>query len=44
MRLDLLKEFVKLNKGKLEIFSHEGYAFLLKNGEFYYETKKYMSW
>jgi hypothetical protein len=24
--LDLLKEFVKINKGKLEVFSHEGYA------------------
>jgi len=26
--LDLLKEFVKLNKGKLEIFSHEGYVII----------------
>jgi hypothetical protein len=28
MGLDLLKEFVKLNKGRLEIFSHEGYALI----------------
>lgn len=28
MGLDLLKEFVKLNKGKIEIFSHEGYAII----------------
>lgn len=28
MGLDLLKEFVKINKGKLEIFSHEGYAII----------------
>lgn len=28
MGLDLLKEFVKLNKGKLEVFSHEGYAII----------------
>lgn len=28
MGLDLLKEFVKINKGKLEIFSHEGYALI----------------
>lgn len=26
--LDLLKEFVKINKGKLEVFSHEGYAII----------------
>lgn len=28
MGLDLLKEFVKINKGRLEIFSHEGYALI----------------
>jgi signal transduction histidine kinase len=28
MGLDLLKEFVKLNQGRLEIFSHEGYALI----------------
>lgn len=33
MGLDLLKEFVKLNKGKLEIFSHEGYAIIDSNQE-----------
>ncbi len=26
--LDLLKDFIKINKGKLEIFSHEGYALI----------------
>ncbi len=33
MGLDLLKEFVKLNKGKLEVFSHEGYAIIDKEHE-----------
>ena len=33
MGLDLLKEFVKLNNGKLEIFSHEGYAIIDKTQE-----------
>lgn len=28
MGLDLLKDFVKINRGKLEIFSHEGYALI----------------
>jgi len=28
MGLDLLKEFVKLNQGELEIYSHEGYALI----------------
>lgn len=31
------KEFVKINKGKLEIFSHEGYA-LIKNVGTYCNT------
>jgi len=30
-----LKAFVKLNKGKLEIFSHEGYALIDENQEIY---------
>lgn len=33
MGLDLLKEFVKINKGKLEVFSHEGYALINSAGE-----------
>ncbi|MEK7841063.1 MAG: ATP-binding protein, partial [Deltaproteobacteria bacterium] len=28
MGLDLLKDFVKVNKGRLEIFSHEGYVII----------------
>ena len=35
MGLDLLKEFVKLNKGKLEIFSHEGYALIDEENEIF---------
>ncbi len=33
MGLDLLKEFVKINKGRLEIFSHEGYALITETQE-----------
>lgn len=36
--LDLLKEFVRLNQGKLEVYSNEGYAIIDKNGE-HYENK-----
>lgn len=35
MGLDLLKDFVRLNKGKLEIFSHDGYAVIDENMEAY---------
>ena len=31
--LDLLKEFVRLNQGKLEIYSNDGYAIVDKGGE-----------
>ena len=31
--LDLLKEFVRLNQGKLEIYSNNGYAIVDKDGE-----------
>lgn len=31
--LDLLKEFIKLNQGKLEVYSNEGYVLIDKNGE-----------
>jgi len=33
--LDLLKEFIRLNQGKLEVYSNEGYALIDKNGERY---------
>jgi hypothetical protein len=33
--LDLLKEFVRLNEGKLEVYSNEGYAIINKSGERY---------
>lgn len=33
--LDLLKEFVQLNQGKLEIYSNDGYAIVDKDGERY---------
>jgi hypothetical protein len=31
--LDLLKEFISLNKGMMEIYSNEGYAVIDRNGE-----------
>jgi len=33
--LDLLKEFVSINQGKLEVYSNEGYAIIDKDGERY---------
>lgn len=33
--LDLLKEFVRINEGKLEIYSNDGYAIIDKDGEKY---------
>ena len=39
--LDLLKAFVKLNKGRLEIFSHEGYALIDENQETYLNRKAF---
>ncbi len=33
--LDLLKEFVRINQGKLEVYSNDGYAFVDKNGEYF---------
>lgn len=33
--LDLLKEFVQLNEGKLEVYSNEGYVIIDKSGERY---------
>jgi len=36
--LDLLKEFVRLNQGKVEVYSNEGYAIIDKDGE-QYENK-----
>jgi signal transduction histidine kinase len=34
--LDLLKEFVRINQGRLEAFSHEGYALIDKDQETYH--------
>ncbi len=31
--LDLLKEFIRINHGKLEVYSNEGYAIIDKDGE-----------
>ncbi len=36
--LDLLKRFVSLNKGRLDVFSHEGYALIAEQEE-RYETR-----
>jgi hypothetical protein len=33
--LDLLKEFIRFNQGKLEVYSNEGYAIIDQNGERY---------
>ncbi|OQW96727.1 MAG: ATP-binding protein [Desulfobacteraceae bacterium A6] len=33
--LDLLKEFVRINQGKLEVYSNEGYAIIDRDGERY---------
>lgn len=41
MGLDLLREFVKLNQGRLEVFSHDGYARIDGRGE-KYETRNSM--
>lgn len=41
MGLDLLKEFVRLNKGRLEVFSHDGYARIDEREE-RYETRQSM--
>ena len=35
MGLDLLKKFIKVNRGRLEVFSHEGYAIIDENQERY---------
>ncbi len=39
MGLDLLKEFVQVNHGKLEVFSHDGYA-LIANGQEHYTKRR----
>jgi hypothetical protein len=33
--LDLLKEFIRVNQGKLEVYSNEGYAVINADGERY---------
>lgn len=37
--LDLLKEFVKINQGRLEIYSNDGYVLIDKDGERYQNWK-----
>lgn len=37
--LDFLKEFVKLNQGKLEIYSNQGYALVNHDGENYFNRE-----
>lgn len=39
--LDILKQFVKLNGGKLEIFSHNGYAIIDQCNESYQVKKTF---
>ncbi|MEK5278740.1 MULTISPECIES: ATP-binding protein [Paenibacillus] len=39
--LDLLKSFVKMNEGQLEIFSHEGHAFISEDEEIYDEIDSF---
>lgn len=41
MGLDLLKDFVKINKGRLEIFSHEGYALIDEAQEMFKNRKAF---
>lgn len=33
--LDILKDFIRINKGRLEVFSHEGYGLISKDTEEY---------
>lgn len=40
MGLNLLKEFVKVNNGSLEIYSEDSYAIMDKNGEQYHDLPK----
>lgn len=39
--LNLLKEFVRINKGQLEIFSHDGYVLVDESNEFYTNRSSY---
>jgi two-component sensor histidine kinase len=39
--LDLLRDFVKITDGKLEIFSHEGYILMSKDNESYSSRESY---
>lgn len=39
--LELLKEFVRKNKGRLQIFSHDGYAVIDENNEVYLKRKSF---
>ncbi|QCT02711.1 ATPase, histidine kinase-, DNA gyrase B-, and HSP90-like domain protein [Paenibacillus algicola] len=39
--LDLLKSFVKMNKGELEIFSHEGYTYISEDKEIHEKVNSF---
>ncbi len=39
--LNILKEFIQINQGDLQIFSDRGYALINKNGEFYRDWNHY---
>jgi signal transduction histidine kinase len=39
--LNILKEFIKINKGQLEVFSHEGYALVDSSRDRYLTRKSY---
>ena len=41
MGLDLLKEFIKVNQGELEIYSHEGYALIREGQERYLDRSTF---
>jgi hypothetical protein len=41
MGLDLLKEFIKLNQGELEVYSHEGYALIREGQERYLDRSTF---
>jgi hypothetical protein len=39
--LDLLKEFVKINKGRFEVFSHDGYVLIDETQEAYWNRQTF---
>jgi hypothetical protein len=36
--LDLLKEFIRVNQGKMEVYSNDGYAIIDRDGDRYFNT------